>query len=75
MTKASPPPQVIRRKPAEKRDYTREELKDYDGNDPTKPILIGIKGKIFDVSRSAGFYGPGGAYGAFAGRFISILLS
>lgn len=59
----------------EKRDYTREELKQYDGSDPTKSILLGVKGKIFDVSRGASFYGPGGSYSAFAGKDASRALA
>lgn len=53
---------------AEARDYTRAELAGYDGADPSKPLLIGIRGRVYDVTRGRAFYGPGGPYGMFAGR-------
>jgi predicted heme/steroid binding protein len=68
-------PKRNRRTPPEKRDYNAEELKQYDGTDPTKPILLGVKGKIYDVSAKEEFYGPGGAYSAFAGRDASRALA
>lgn len=34
-------------------------------------ILLAIDGRVFDVSRGANFYGPGGPYGNFAGRDAS----
>lgn len=41
-----------------KRDFTREELKQYDG--VTNPrILMAVNGKVFDVTRGKKFYGPG----------------
>ncbi|KAM9450905.1 membrane-associated progesterone receptor component 1 [Clarias gariepinus] len=53
-----------------KRDFTLEELKQYDGvADPR--ILMAIKGKVFDVTRGKKFYGPDGPYGVFAGRDAS----
>jgi len=55
----------------EKRDFTVEELGAFDGSDPTSPILMGVKGKVYDVTTGAGFYGPGGAYHAFAGKDAS----
>ena len=33
-------------------EVTEEELKDYDGNNPDKPLLMAIKGQIYDVSQS-----------------------
>jgi uncharacterized membrane protein len=33
-------------------EVTEEELKDYDGNNPEKPLLMAIKGQIYDVSQS-----------------------
>ena len=53
---------------AEARDYSLSELTDYDGSDPTKPLLIGIRGYVYDVTRGRDFYGPGGPYGMFAGK-------
>ncbi|KAK9281442.1 hypothetical protein L1049_004344 [Liquidambar formosana] len=54
---------------------TEEELRAYDGSDPTKPLLMAIKGQIYDVSRSRMFYGPGGPYAMFAGREASRALA
>ena len=53
---------------AEERDYSLSELAGYDGSDPTKPLLIGIRGHVYDVTRGRDFYGPGGPYGMFAGK-------
>jgi membrane-associated progesterone receptor component len=53
---------------AEERDYTLAELAGCDGGDPTKPLLIAIRGFVYDVGRGRDFYGPGGPYGMFAGR-------
>ena len=43
------------------------ELREYDGTDPSKPMLLSIRGVLFDVSSAKAFYGPDGAY-PFAGR-------
>ena len=53
---------------AEERDYSLSELASYDGLDPAKPLLIGIRGQVYDVTRGRDFYGPGGPYGMFAGK-------
>ncbi|KXN82262.1 putative steroid-binding protein 3 [Leucoagaricus sp. SymC.cos] len=47
---------------------TTEELKQYDGSDPSKSIYVAIKGDIFDVSHKADSYGPGKSYNIFAGK-------
>ncbi|GAA6089350.1 membrane-associated progesterone receptor component 1 [Tachysurus ichikawai] len=53
-----------------KRDFTREELKQYDG--VTNPrILMAVNGKVFDVTRGKKFYGPDGPYGVFGGKDAS----
>ncbi|CAM6011978.1 unnamed protein product [Sphagnum balticum] len=54
---------------------TAEELRQYDGSDPTKPLLMAIKSHIYDVSQSRAFYGPGGPYALFAGRDTSRALA
>jgi membrane-associated progesterone receptor component len=33
-------------------DVTEEELRSFDGSDPTRPLLMAIKGQIYDVSQS-----------------------
>lgn len=53
---------------AEARDYTRDELAKFDGKDPAQPVLIAIRGRIYDVTRGRSFYGRGGPYEMFAGR-------
>ncbi len=63
--KPAPPPPLPE---AEVRDYNLAELVAFDGSDPTKPLLIGIKGYVYDVGRGRDFYGPGGPYGMFAGK-------
>lgn len=38
--------------PVQLGEITEEELKLYDGSDPKKPLLMAIKGQIYDVSQS-----------------------
>jgi membrane-associated progesterone receptor component len=52
----------------EARDYTRAELSQYDGSDPGKPLLLAIRGQVYDVGRGRDFYGPCGPYEIFAGK-------
>ncbi|EEF38734.1 membrane steroid-binding protein 2 [Ricinus communis] len=62
--------------PVQLGDYvTEQELRAYDGSDPSKPLLMAIKGQIYDVSSSRMFYGPGGPYAKFAGRDASRALA
>uniref|UniRef100_A0A2P2JSJ8 Cytochrome b5 domain-containing family protein n=1 Tax=Rhizophora mucronata TaxID=61149 RepID=A0A2P2JSJ8_RHIMU len=56
-------------------EITEEELKQYDGSDPKKPLLMAIKGQIYDVSQSRMFYGPGGPYALFTGKDASRALA
>ncbi|RCV42248.1 hypothetical protein SETIT_9G201400v2 [Setaria italica] len=72
-TKTAPPPPVP--EPVQVGEITEEELKQYDGSDPEKPLLMAIKGQIYDVSQSRMFYGPGGAYALFAGKDASRALA
>eukprot|EP01024_Parvocaulis_polyphysoides_P058958 TRINITY_DN6367_c0_g1_i8.p4 TRINITY_DN6367_c0_g1~~TRINITY_DN6367_c0_g1_i8.p4 ORF type:complete len:144 (-),score=26.78 TRINITY_DN6367_c0_g1_i8:477-908(-) len=51
-------------------NVTIDQLKQYDGSDPKKPMLLAIQGRIFDVSRGKQFYGPKGVY-PFAGREVA----
>ncbi|KAG4941723.1 hypothetical protein JHK87_045594 [Glycine soja] len=41
------------RPPVQIGEVTEEELKAYDGSDPEKPLLMAIKGQIYDVSQSS----------------------
>ncbi|KAF8768814.1 hypothetical protein HU200_007377 [Digitaria exilis] len=56
-------------------EVTEEELRAYDGSDPKRPLLMAIKGQIYDVTQSRMFYGPGGPYALFAGRDASRALA
>jgi membrane-associated progesterone receptor component len=47
---------------------TPEQLLSFNGSDPSQPLLLAIRGRIYDVSSGRDFYGPGGAYNVFAGR-------
>jgi membrane-associated progesterone receptor component len=38
--------------PVQLGEITEEELKQYDGSDPKKPLLMAIKGQIYDVTQS-----------------------
>ncbi|KAK6926261.1 Cytochrome b5-like heme/steroid binding domain [Dillenia turbinata] len=61
--------------PVQVGEIDEEELKAYDGSDPKKPLLMAIKGQIYDVSQSRMFYGPGGPYALFAGKDASRALA
>ncbi|THH12697.1 hypothetical protein EW146_g7460 [Bondarzewia mesenterica] len=51
--------------------FTLDQLKEFDGSDPSKPIYVCIKGTVFDVSHKHDTYGPGKAYNLFAGKDAS----
>ncbi|KAM9142369.1 membrane-associated progesterone receptor component 2 [Pangshura tecta] len=53
-----------------RRDFTLEQLHEYDGA-RTPRILLAVNGKVFDVTKGSKFYGPEGPYGIFAGRDAS----
>ncbi|KAG6391955.1 hypothetical protein SASPL_149719 [Salvia splendens] len=61
--------------PVQLGEVTADELKKYDGSDSSKPLLMAIKGQIYDVSQSRMFYGPGGPYALFAGKDASRALA
>ncbi|KAL5727566.1 Membrane steroid-binding protein 1 [Ranunculus cassubicifolius] len=61
--------------PVQLGEVTEEELKAYDGSDAKKPLLMAIKGQIYDVTQSRMFYGPGGPYALFAGKDASRALA
>jgi len=39
---------------------TLEELSRFRGQTAADPVYIGVDGRVFDVSKGWGFYGPGG---------------
>lgn len=57
--------------PMKKQDFTPRQLKEYDGTGEHGRTLIAVLGKVFDVTKSRNFYGPGGPYASFAGRDAS----
>nr|XP_018626493.1 membrane steroid-binding protein 2-like isoform X2 [Nicotiana tomentosiformis] len=65
----------VKREPLHLGDLTEEELKAYNGSDSQEPLLMSIRGQIYDVSSSKMFYGPGGPYAMFAGRDASRALA
>mmetsp|Transcript_3288 Transcript_3288/g.9451 ORF Transcript_3288/g.9451 Transcript_3288/m.9451 type:complete len:253 (+) Transcript_3288:165-923(+) len=56
------------------KSVTPAELAEHDGRDPSKPILLAIRGCVYDVSKGRDFYGPGGAY-PFAGKEVARALA
>ncbi|KAL0570516.1 hypothetical protein V5O48_011440 [Marasmius crinis-equi] len=48
--------------------FTQEQLKQFDGSNPDKPIYVSIKGTVFDVTHKKDVYGPGKSYNVFAGK-------
>jgi len=71
----SGPPREPALPPLPKRDFTLEQLREFDGKRTDGRILIGANGKVFDVTRGKNFYGPGGPYAVFAGRDASRALA
>ncbi|CAG0912892.1 unnamed protein product [Notodromas monacha] len=63
------PPRLPRMK---RRDFTVEELKEFDGvlNSEGR-ILVAVNGKVLDVSAAKQLYGPNAPYSIYAGRDAS----
>ncbi|XP_057821052.2 membrane-associated progesterone-binding protein 4 [Cryptomeria japonica] len=57
--------------PMPPRLWTKEELAKYNGTEEDLPILLGILGSVFDVTKGRSHYGVGGSYNHFAGRDAS----
>ncbi|KAF8683177.1 Cytochrome b5 [Rhizoctonia solani] len=66
------PPEPIA--PPKDDPYTLEKLKEFDGQDPSKPVYVSIKGTVFDVSAKRDTYGPGGGYALLSGKDASVAL-
>ncbi len=45
--------------PKIRRDFTVEELKEFDGNQPDGRVLVAVNGSVYDVTKGKRFYGPG----------------
>ncbi|KAI9142078.1 cytochrome b5-like heme/steroid binding domain-containing protein [Paraphysoderma sedebokerense] len=68
----APPPKPIKPpEPVVLKNFTPSTLSKFDGKDEDTKIYMGVNGKVFDVTRGRGFYGPEGPYGNFAGRDAS----
>ncbi|KAI7943309.1 hypothetical protein MJO29_013153 [Puccinia striiformis f. sp. tritici] len=58
--------------PGSQETFTIESLSFYDGiKDPSKPILLAINGKVYNVDSNQNMYGPGGSYHHFTGKDAS----
>lgn len=55
----------------QQRLFNVDELAMYNGTDDSLPILLGILGSVFDVTKGKSHYGKGGGYNHFAGRDAS----
>jgi hypothetical protein len=40
-------------------EITVQELAKYDGRDPSLPLLLAVRGSLYDVTSGKEFYGPG----------------
>ena len=56
--KPLPPPREKPLEPMKKRDFTTQELLEYDGVKQQR-VLLSVNFKVFDVTRGKDFYGPG----------------
>lgn len=56
-------------------NWTVEELAEFDGMDPSKPILLAAKGIVWNVWRGRYLYGKDGPYQALAGKDSTRLLA
>lgn len=57
-------------------EWAEADLKGFNGEeDPNGPLLMAVKGDVFNVWKGRGFYGPGGEYHIMAGidatRFLA----
>ena len=50
-----PEPQL----PKLRRDFTVEELREYDGKQEDGRVLVAVNGNVYDVTKGKRFYGPG----------------
>ena len=59
----APKPREFAYQPRQVGDVTAEELSKYCGVDPSRPLLMAVRGRVFDVTQGAAFYGAGAAQG------------
>ena len=60
----SPPPEPALPR-MKRRDFTLEQLREYDGRGKDGRVLVAVNGKVFDVTKGKRFYGPGNFYDNF----------
>lgn len=54
--------------PAEKRDYTMEEIAKFDGSDKSKPLIFAINGEVYDITRWVSRHPGGKIVAQYAGE-------
>lgn len=65
----APLPSNVVDRPTDVRMFTKAELAKYDGTgDESTLLYLCVMGRIYDVSRGAAHYGPGGSYNIFIGN-------
>ena len=55
--------------------FSVDSLKEFNGDDDSKPIYIGLNGKVYDVSAGREFYRSDGPYHYLAGKDSSVELN
>lgn len=60
--------------PANLPQFSSEQIKTFDGTDPSKPIYIALDGLVYDVTSGREYYQVGGSYHDLAGKDSSGLL-
>jgi len=73
--KAASTPNPAAVNPTVKQVMTLEELAAFDGSSKDLPILLGINGKVYDVTKGKDYYGKEGGYHVMAGKDASRLLA
>lgn len=70
---APPEPEL----PKLRKDFTIQELKQYDGNQADGRVLVAVNGHVYDVTKGRKFYGPGKCtkYTTFPSLYLSLSLS
>jgi len=53
---------------AAKKVFTRDEIAEFDGSDPSKPLYLVIKKRVYDVTSGRKHYGKGASYNVFVGK-------
>lgn len=48
--------------------FAESDLAEFNGDDPDKPIYLGLDGFVYDVTSGADFYAEGGGYHYLAGK-------